>query len=180
MTENEVENLLHSSFDFCFFMIIVSLILHQKFKIKFFKNIPIYVFFGFFISQVLFGVWLYTIKKNTYGKETKEFLNTITKNTKVYIDSLEVVNPKFIIGKLKKVKPTVIVHGHPKATYTPKGYKILIINQDSNRTINLMQDSVWKWEYRVVSNGELLGITRTIFNNPIKVRVDGKIIEKQF
>jgi len=119
-------------------------------------------------------IWAYNYEPPP--NESEKFLNRTTEETEVYIDGLKVVEPQFIISKLKKAKTHFLSHGQGHPLRQTKKYKLLLINKDENLTLNLEQNTEWKWEYHI----QHLGTSRTIFNEPIKVIKDGKIIEKKF
>jgi len=119
-------------------------------------------------------IWAYNYELPL--NESRKFLNRTTKDTKVYIDNLLVVEPWYIIKKLKQTKYISPSHGHKYPYKNTNEYTILIVNKDENMTIEVKQDSEWKWEYYI----QYLGVSRTIFIEPIKVIKDGKVIEKKF
>jgi len=125
-------------------------------------------------------IWAYNYEPPL--NESRKFLNRTTEETEVYIDGLKVVEPQFIISKLKKAKDHVMRHGHSHFQKQINEYIIVIKNRDENMSFKLRQDTEWEWEYSIYNLylDEILGDTRTIFNEPIKVIKDGKVIEKKF
>lgn len=175
MTAIHTHNIIHEHISYTVYIIIFASWFMRSPKIpKLMKNMYIGLIIFMVFKLIYLIVWAYNYEPPL--NEVRKFLNRTTTDTKVYIDNLLVVEPWYIIKKLKQTKYIRPSHGHKYPFKQTNEYTILIVNKDENMTIELKQDSQWKWEYYIQN----LGVSRTIFIDPIKVIENGKTVEKQF